>query len=149
MIELTEAEQKLATFLARARYEFNRENGVQENQQSGRDPVMQDRDAIGAELAFCRKHNCYPDMRHDAPTAGPDALLFADTVDVKYSPQKKYMNVARSCERHPFDWYVAVTGKFPCYEIVALLARDEVFTEENLFDCGNGPYYRVLIEGRT
>jgi len=141
---LNEAEKKLATFLAKERYRKNRERGVDDLKIGGQSCEFTDLQGIGAEIAFCKVHNIYPDMSLD-DYPDEDALMKDGRLaDVKCT---KYENGHLLCvtwkKNRNVDIYVLVVGEFPRYRIAGFKCAGELFDDSNIKDFGYGPSYAV------
>ena len=64
VVTLNDAEQRLARYLARQRYESNRNQGVTNNRVGPQSDEVTDLEGIAAEIAFCKLFNVYPDLEH-------------------------------------------------------------------------------------
>ena len=101
---------------------------------------------FGAELAFCRMFNKYPDLTCYARAGGCDLTLDdGTTVDVKHNPREDGdLLIAwwKKEEGRRCDIYVLMTGDFPTYTYRGWALASEVFeTEGRLVDLGHGPTF--------
>jgi len=74
-VELNNAEQRLARFMARSRMDNAMKRGITNAQVGSQDRFDIDLEGYGAELAFCKLFNVYPDMSIVADPSAPDAFV--------------------------------------------------------------------------
>jgi len=141
MTTLNEAEQKLARYLAKRRYEANRESGTPNKKVGPQSDEDTDLNGIGAEIAFCKMLNVYPDT--DLNTRPIADALTKDGIscDVKCT---KYQNghllaVDWKKDMSP-DAYVLMVGEFPSYRCAGWIAANDLFALPQK-DMGYGPTY--------
>lgn len=133
-VTLTIIEQRLARTLARAWTEYD--NTIDyPGTISGLDDLTNNTNAIGAELAFCRIHNIYPNLnlngfeRHDCTL--PDGTK----VDVKYSPHENpnYHLIVqiKNYKKYP-DVYALMTGTWPIYHYWGYVPKKDIIRPERI-----------------
>lgn len=149
-VSLTAAEQRLAVYLARVREQSNIAAGVVRPipLPPGRDGVMANLIGVGAELAFARLMNVYPDLTTHLRTGGPDcALHCGDRVDVKATPYVKtpLLVVAIQKQLGDADLYALMACAYPNYEFIGWAPEERVF--KSVKDIGWGPSY--VLEPRS
>ncbi len=142
-IELNTSEQKLAEYHAKARYSNNRISGVTNNKIGSQSNEYTDLNGIGAELAFCKMFNLYPDlgMIHSKF----DSICHnGTTVDVKVTKYKSGKLLAVTSKKlSDCDVYVLVIGEFPIYKIVGFATAEELLNKENITDLGYGETFKL------
>lgn len=149
MIEVTlnVAEQKLARFLARARYEKNRKSGTPDLKMGPQSCEETDLEGIGAEIAFAKAHNCYPDLSTDHR---PDAdVLLGDgrTVDVKATKYPSgHLLAMRTKRGKSVDVFALMVGAFPTYRLAGVMTYEELINDQRLKDFGYGPVFAASQE---
>ena len=148
-ITLTAAEIWLAEYLVRERRRV-RSKWLAEVR-SRRDPIDIERDAMEAELAFCRSQNVYPDI--DATcrsTASQFDCVTADgvRVDVKWCgrPTGHLMAMPHKIGCREIDAFVLVLGKRPTFRIVGWAPFSTLIDGSRLRDFGYGPTYAMPQE---
>lgn len=138
-ITLNEAEQKLAVYLAKQRHAKARANGKPDKQIGPQSSHETDLQGIGAEIAFCRMNNIYPDTEVGHT---PDAdCIMADgkTVDVKATKhQNGHLLVARWKQPGAVGLYALMVGEFPTYRMAGVMPSDELLVDDRLKDFGHG-----------
>lgn len=144
-IVLNEAEQRLAKYLAKARYMKNRQTGTKDLKVGPQDCEQTDLEGIAAEIAFCKMTNVYPDLQlEDRP---PHDAVLADgtTVDVKATRYRSGRLLAVPGKLDKSDGlhsYSLVVGEFPGpYEFRGFMKREDLLRPERLTDLGHGPTY--------
>ena len=144
-VELNNAEQRLARFMARSRMENAIKRGITNAQVGSQDRLDIDLEGYGAELAFCKLFNVYPDMSIVADPAADrtgDAIWMGKTVDVKTSKYKTARLLAVRWKKKK-DLYALMVGTFPKYEFRGMATGDELIRQENLIDLGHGEGYAL------
>jgi hypothetical protein len=142
MIVLNNPEQKLATYIAKKRAENPAEIEMRKGPQSEWEMEI---NGVGAEIAFCKVFNIYPNMAVDGPDDGIDCYLHDGTaVDVKSTTHENGHLVAglwkKNAKKHP-DICVLVIGEFPEYRIVGAMLTEKLLQEDKIKDLGHGPLY--------
>lgn len=145
MIELSKEEQIIAKMLARKRYRNARKKGIPDKKIGKQDNWFTDLNGVGAEMAFCKRFNYYPDLQI---TEIPDFDAISHkgkTIDVKTTKYKSGKLVAAKWKtnKNPADIYVLMVGEFPRYEFKGYATKEELFKEENLKDLGHGKGYAL------
>ena len=144
-VELNNAEQRLARFMARSRMDNAIKRGITNAQVGSQDRFDIDLEGYGAELAFCKLFNVYPDMSIVAdPSADRtgDAIWMGKTVDVKTTKYKTGRLLAVRWKQKK-DLYALMVGTFPKYEFRGMATGDKLIRQENLTDLGHGEGYAL------
>jgi hypothetical protein len=144
-IELNEAEQKLARFLACKRHQANRDAGIENRRIGPQSDEQTDLEGIGAEIAFCKAHNVYPDMTLDSHPFEDAVTRQGKRVDIKSTRYQSghLVAVLGKKEKNPPDIYALVIGVFPKYRIAGVIASGELLQDENIKDFGHGPTFAI------
>ena len=140
IIELNQAEQKLAIYLAKARYKNARDNNVVDRKIGEQSNEFTDLNGIAAEIAFCKANNCYPDTAITLIPSKADALTSrGNFIDVKTTA---YLNghlvAARWKTGEGVDYYCLLVGSFPSYRIAGYMSKEDLLREIKLKDFGRG-----------
>ena len=141
-VELNVAEQRLATYLANARYAISRKDSLTNAKIGPQSNELTDLEGIGGELAFCKLMNIYPDIQlGDRPLA--DATLWNGLrVDIKTTVYKDgSLLAAHWKDGVGVDLYALMVGKFPRYRLAGLMDSKELLKPERLKDFGYGQSY--------
>lgn len=133
-IKLNEGESVIATVAAVMRYAVNRAAGVVDRKGGPQSTYETDLNGVGAEMAFGKFRNLYPDFSITPRSGGSD---FVDPqrgeIDIKST---KYKNGALLVNPKKMGGktgvYVLVAGEIPEYNIVGYATPSEIFREENL-----------------
>ncbi len=143
MIELNAAEQKLARYLAESRYRNARKLGKPNMRMGGQSDEQTDIEGVGAEIAYCKMMNVYPDTEIAADLPPEDAVLpDGRLVDVKVTKyQSGRLLVTLKKKAGDVDLYVLLIGEFPKYRIVGQMESAEIIQESRIGDLGKGATY--------
>lgn len=145
-IKLNKAEQFLARYLAKSRYENARSKGKPNMKMGGQSNELTDLEGIAGEMVVCRAMNLYPDTDIDLVDLPKYDLLTHknNKVDVKTTKYRNGRLLATKKKKiEDCDIYVLVVGEFPSYDIVGWAKADELLRKENLIDLGHGEGYAL------
>lgn len=141
-IVLTEAEQRLAKFLATRRYQNARSKGLFNAKMGDQSNELTDLEGIASEIAFCKLANIYPDLDLDHTNPADCYLRDGRSVDVKsttYSSGRllsvRWKNVSE------VDLFVLMVGQFPRYRCAGFMSSAELIQPNRLVDLGHGEGY--------
>jgi hypothetical protein len=141
---LTEPEQRLAKFLAQARYNNARSRGLKDQKIGPQSTAETDLEGIAAEIAFCKLFNVYPDLQLDERSPY-DALVNGVRVDVKtthYVTGKLLAAPWKKTKALPIDAFVLMVGKFPGpYEFKGFMQAKTLLDTSRIVDLGWGRGY--------
>jgi len=148
-VTLTAAEIWLAEYLVRERRKVRAEWLAEIR--SGRDPIQVERDAMEAELSFCRSQNVYPDIDATCRShANQFDCVTADgvRVDVKWSSRLDghLMAMPHKIGCDDIDAFVLVVGKRPTFRIVGWTPFSTLIDVSKLRNFGYGPTYAMAQE---
>lgn len=150
IVTLSRSEVYIAKYLGKQRYLENRRNNIENTKIGGQDDSYIDAQGVGAELAFCKYFNLYPDLViHYGKTKRPafDVLINGLTWDVKttaYPKGKLLAPIKKNLKR--CDRYALVIGELPEFQIFGWASDEELFQERNIGDMGHGPTYVLAQE---
>lgn len=144
VITLNLAEQKLATYVGRSRYETCRKLGVKNlkvGDHSNEDTEVQ---GVGGELAFCRAVNIYPDL-DTASAKDADCILPGGIkIDVKATPVKDGRLLVPPRAKGRVHAYALVIGWMPEFRIAGWFPSEKVFEKNRLTEINKrGSVYAV------
>jgi hypothetical protein len=141
-VVLSEAEQRLAKFLASARYHNARRKGLHDAKMGDQSNELTDLEGIASEIAFCKLMNIYPDLDLDHTNAADCFLRDGRAVDVKSTVYKsgRLLSV-RWKDASKVDVFVLMVGQFPKYRCAGFLESAELIKDERLTDFGHGTGY--------
>ena len=137
---LNTVEQRIAKFVAKTRHDTNRSKGVVDKKVGGQGAEQTDLDGIGAELAYCKITNSYPDF-DDSPGTWDALSKKGARIDVKTTRYRGGHLVSRMGSNSDAEIYVLLVGEFPSYRVAGWTTADHLMgTEINL---GRGPTHGV------
>tara|TARA_R110002074_G_scaffold159144_1_gene316476 strand:- start:1352 stop:1849 length:498 start_codon:yes stop_codon:yes gene_type:complete len=145
-ITLNEAEQRLATFIARKRYEDNRSKGRPDGKTGAQTNKQVDLEGISGEMVVCKMFNVYPDTetnyqdlpKYDLKTPKGSRV---DVKTTRYPSGRMLASMKKKVE--DCDIYVLVVGEFPTYEAAGWCNAKELLKTENIIDLGHGDLYAL------
>lgn len=141
-IELNEAEQKLAQFLAKARHRVSRSKSIVNHRIGPQSDEFTDLEGIGGEIAFCKAMNIYPDMNVGGFAAFDCVLANGTRVDVKTT---KYQNgkliSAPWKEPQNIDAFALMIGEMPNYRFVGMMKASDLLQEHRKRNLGHNMVY--------
>jgi len=138
MITLNETEIIIAKHLAKRRYENNRDRGVKDRQIGPQSSEATDLNGIGAEMAFAKTFNVYPDLGDQAGKEDGTTKK-GGTYDVKATKYKGGRLLAVLNKRQEdCEFYVLMIGEFPKYKITGYASAKELLSGKYIDDLGHG-----------
>jgi hypothetical protein len=140
IIELNQAEQKLAIYLAKSRHKNARGNNIVDRKIGDQSSEMTDLNGIGAEIAFCKANNCYPDTSIGEGLPYADALTSnGNFIDVKTTTYPNGHLVAAPWKTgQGVNYYCLLVGDFPSYRIAGYMSKEDLLQKSKLKDLGRG-----------
>ena len=144
-ITLSKNEQRLAKFIARSRYENARSNNIPDLKICNQSNEESDLEGFGAELAYCKLMNLYPDLETGDIIPNFDCVSrLGVTIDIKTTKYKSgHLLATLKKKDNPPDKYVLVIGEFPNYRIVGEVGADEFLQDVNIKNFGRGRGYAL------
>lgn len=127
-VSLSPIEQKIVEYIAKHRTDNNKKAGTHSNFNND-DPYKIDINGFGAEMAFCKLTNTYPDFTTEVRKGGVDCVYKGHRVDVKWTGLKnpKLLIKKEHKVKGMVDVYVLMIGKYPNFEVLGFATDDEVF----------------------
>ena len=133
-ITLNETERSLATHLARQWTEYDDKIGYPPTL-NGLTPLQNNIQAIGAEIAFCRAANIYPNLNLNGFEEWDCILPGGTKVNVKQSPKQDpnldLLVQIKNYKRYP-DIYVLMIGEFPTCRHAGWIEKEKVIRPERI-----------------
>jgi hypothetical protein len=153
-VYLNEREQRLACDVGRARNESNLTQGVTDARiATDRSSLRINIEGMGGELAFCKIHNCYPDLEIRLQAGTVDCSPFGVMVDVKTTtcPYGKLLVAVTKKDVLAVDVYALMladqvspdTGVPTRYRFAGTAHRSRIIQPERIRDHGHGPTYTL------
>jgi hypothetical protein len=139
-IELNDAEQRLAKFLAKERYKNARTKNITNSKIGPQSDELTDLNGIAAEIAWCKANNAYPDTTITDRLPQADALsLYGQAVDIKTTVYKNGHLVAAPWKTGDgVDVYCLLIGEFPRYRVAGYMSSDMLLQAHRLKNLGHG-----------
>jgi hypothetical protein len=141
-ITLNKGEQITAKIIAKLRQKEDWQYGLKDQRVTNKlDSFTICLEGVGAEIAFCKLFNLYPDLSTTPHSGGADCLShYGELIDVKstQNSENPYLNVKITKKLEDADLYVLLIGKFPTYSIAGQLSSLEVIDLKNKIDYGYG-----------
>ena len=126
----------------------SRAAGVHNAKIGGQSNEQTDQEGAGAEIAFCKLFNLYPDMNVEIKSAKKgtdkgDAILDGKAIDVKSTTYKTGRLLAAKWKDPNSDIYAyaLLTGELPNYTFRGFMKSENLLREEMLRDLGKGEGY--------
>lgn len=136
-VSLVDTEIEVARLIGGLRGHRSRDAGGI-NTPYGREQSDLDIDACGAELAFCKLFNVFPDLTSQLRVKGCDCLVGAMRVDVKNTSYSEGRLIARRTKAiGDVELYVLVRGRLPNYECIGWCFAKDLIRNELLQDLGD------------
>ncbi|MCP4127322.1 MAG: hypothetical protein GY753_09700 [Gammaproteobacteria bacterium] len=131
-IQLTEIEQKLAKHIALRRIAEVEKAGCKSTIYSDAKLIDNTTASVGAELAFCRMHNTYPDLT--GQSALEDAMLINGLfVDVKWTELEHGRLLVKAIPRDgAVNLYALLVGKYPNFRYAGWMTHEELVRPERI-----------------
>lgn len=138
-VTLSDAEQRLAKYLAKQRYDSARDKGLPNRKMGDQSNELTDLEGIAAEIAFCKLANVYPDLDLDHTKAEDCYLRDGRSVDVKSTTYESGRLLAvKWKDAAQVDLFVLMVGRFPKYRCAGFLTATELLEAKRLTNLGHG-----------
>ena len=142
-VTLNPFEVRICNAIAKARAEHKNGQGASSKMRDGRTDIEATIQAFGAELAFCRIANLYPELDVSDEYGGADCIsVDGKKVQIK---QTEYptgrLQVADYQGADRCDIYVLMIGKLPRYKYVGYTLAERLFIPDRIGDLGRGKAY--------
>lgn len=142
IIELNEAEKKLAAYLAKARHRNARTKMVVNHRIGPQSDELTDLEGIAGEIAFCKAMNLYPDLQTEF-IPGYDCILPDGTkIDVKTTQYENGKLLSAPWkEPKDIDVFALMIGKMPRYRFAGMMKAKDLLQEHRKTNLGHGVGY--------
>lgn len=142
IITLNDIDQRLARCMAAERAKSCAERRAADCKVGPQDGKITTLDGCGAEVAFDKLHNIYPDTEIGVTPIHDATMHNGMRVDVKQTTYPDGHLIAfKGKKDKPADFYALMIGKFPTYRYAGLMSGDEFIRDGRLTDFGYGPTY--------
>jgi hypothetical protein len=144
-ITLTEFEQRLAKALAKERNQRSLAATKNQRVDGNRTDLELNIEGVGAEIAYCRMFNCYPDFSTTPRRGGYDCIVNGQTVDVKANAHigNPYLLASQGKTFQDANIYALMIGSWPTYFFGGWLRACDLLKSENITNFGyanSNPY---------
>lgn len=144
IVTLDAAEQRIVQWIAAQRTRINRESGVTNARVGPQSDEVTDLDGFGAEMAFAKMHNVYPDFTVTVRRGSEDCMRYGQTLDVKCTryPNGKLIALKRKVELAT-DCYALMICEWPTFRFAGFATAAALLQDFRLKDLGHGPTYSM------
>lgn len=146
LITLTEYEQAIAKFSAQKRSENNRKHGVKNNNFTKYSDLEVDLQGFGAEMAFCKLFNSFPDFTIGVRSAKEDrgdCAVEGLRIDVK-SNRNANGDLFVGINKHPTVYaYALMTGLFPQFTFRGFMLASEIMAKHRVAKMPGGLCFKA------
>ncbi len=144
-VVLNAQEQAVCRALSKRRHAANRKAGTRNAKRGPQSNDQTDLEGIGAEFAFAKLFNLYPDFSIQPRKSGDDhgdcKLRDGRGVDVKATRYKTGKLIAVPWKKSGAELFALMTGTFPKYIFRGFMEAGNLLREERLGSLGYGPTY--------
>jgi len=144
-VRLSAVEMRLCEHVTKVRIKTNTSNKVSDKKISKDEELQLELEGYGAEVAFCRLFNVFPDMsthsRSSETDIGDAFLPCGRAVDVKATKYPNGKLLAPLWKKDEIDLYALMVGQYPEYTFRGFMSKDELRREERIGSLGHGPTY--------
>ncbi len=151
-VHLSQTEQRIVRFIAKQRSEANRRQGIVDARVGPQSSTELDIVGFGAEMAFGKMFNIYPDFSIEPRKGSADCIRFGDAIDVKATtyPNGRLLAVP-SKELLAADVYALMIVNWAYkdenavaeFRFAGFARAGELLTPERLTNLGHGPTYAL------
>jgi len=144
-VKLNEGEAAMATIAAVMRYCVNRSAGVIDKKGGPQTAYHTDLHGVGAEMAFGKHRNLFPDLSVSPRSGGSDFVnTQGDEIDIKCTSYKTGKLIVNEKKKgSSTKYFVLMIGEVPEFEIVGYATADEVFEEKNKTELYGRTVYQI------
>lgn len=142
---LNDMEQLIVQSVSEKRFQNNRNKNVKNSRIGDQSDESTDREGFGAEMAFCKLFNVYPDFSIEPRSSNDDkgdAILPIETrgsVDVKSTKYRTGRLITPTWKKKGnVDYYALMIGEFPSYEFRGFMGAEKLMQEDRVRDMGYG-----------
>lgn len=144
-ITLTAFEQKIAKHITAGRQRHAKSVNAKNLKLSDESDETVSLDGTGAEIAFCRYFNVYPDFAVGEYAYADAFTVQMGSVDIKTTriPHGHLIaHYGKRLKRQP-DSYALMLGAFPTYRFAGYADSSELICDESIKDFGKGPTFAL------
>lgn len=133
----------LANFLGGVRALMNRGSGVKDAKVGPQDGLQADQDAILAELAFAKLHNCWPDLSLRPRSGSADAVIKGKRIDIKATRRQNGQLLSTLKKNSDVDVYVLAILTDDQVVFPGWAYAEELHSDKCKTDLGHGATYAM------
>lgn len=142
-MKLTETEQKIATYLAKARYKKARERGIVDNKKGPQSNYSTDLEGVGSEMVAAKLLNLWPDLQIEK-VPDHDLKINNITIDVKATKYQSGKLIAATHKKEKScDYYMLMIGSFPEYRCAGFCKKEDILNVNTITNLGWGELHAV------
>ncbi len=133
IVVLNKVEQRLVEFVAKQRYKHDRDVGAQATVYGNEGSLEREINSVGAEVAFCKHQNIWPDLDPNHFGIEDSLLPNAKLVDVKTTTRHNGRLLVKAIQRKGVsDLYAMMVGTFPTYRFAGWMKHSELIVDERI-----------------
>lgn len=152
---LTALEQVFCEAVAESRRLNNRSSGVPDKKMGGQSGQETDLCGVGAEFAFCKLFNLFPDLSIEPRSAAvgtdaeKDSNLFGWLIDIKGTNLVNGRLLSRPMDakyethaaRTSTNLFALMTGPYPTFTFRGFFSKEDLLQPRRVGNLGHGPTY--------
>lgn len=145
-LTMNEIDIHLATHLGTRRDEVNKAAGVVNQKHSERSDLAINIQGAGAEIAFAKLYNVYPDTSLNNHPVADVVLHGGISIDVKQNPLPNgdlIVSIEKGERIEKVDFFVLLVGQMPIFRVAGYISSADLFIPDNIANLGYGPCYYV------
>ncbi len=144
---LNDVEQRLVRHLAKKRIAYNKKVGAEETLYGARGSEENQIGYLGAELAFCKYMNVYPDLGWTEWRSEDCITYNGKRIDVKWTDRPLGRLLVKDKEwENPPDIFVLMVGIFPSYRFAGYMPAYMMLMNHRLDERLEHPAYSARQE---
>ena len=144
MISLNPGEQEICRYIAKRRFENNREKGVVNSRKGEQSDEYTDLQGFSGEFAFAKMVNAMPDFSIEPRSSDVDdgdLTWKGFKIDIKTTKYNTGKLIAATWKQNTIDIYILMVGEFPHFSYRGWMRSEELLVPERIKDLGRGPIY--------
>lgn len=143
-ITLNTCELEIVKLIAENRKRFNDRTGARETNYGDLDPAHKELNQFGAELAFCKITNCYPDLNWTGRIHYDAVSPNGKTIDIKTTNiLSGHLLVKQKPRRNLPFFYALMLGELPYFALAGFMRAWDLLDEDRLDNTLEHPAYKA------
>ena len=131
-VTLTKSEHKIVIGIAKKRIKNNREKNFVNTPYGGVKQEEIEINSYGAEIAYCKHFNIFPELSLELEEAGVDAMHDGKRVDIKNAPNGGTLLANINRDVDDCDVFALVCGIAPNYFIAGWCHSQDLIDDKNI-----------------